>query len=139
MSLYSDIRGALQARALTASGFPSRVSYQGVKFDPNPLFAWARMTLVPNEGRSAVVGAATKLHRGLFIVTLFYPTKGDPGTKPLDDLVNGVAAVFGPGTSLTQGSETVTVDYAERGAFSEDPEWLSEQVTVAYRCFSPNN
>lgn len=139
MSLYSDIRGALQTRALTASGFPSRVQYQGVIFNPDLSFPWARMTLVPSEGRSAVVGAVTKLHRGLFIISLFYPTRDNLGTKPLDDLVNGVAAVFGPGVSLTQGSEIVTIDYAERGAFDENPEWLSEQVTVSYRCFSPNN
>lgn len=142
MSVYTDIRGALQVRAATASGFPAvaQRKYEGRRFTPTTGTTWVRMTLFPSSGRPAVVGGALHLHEGLFQVDLFYPASGDPGTSAVETLGDAVKAVFQPGGSpMTQGSEAVTVRFAERSqVMEEEPDWLRVMVTVGWRCFSSN-
>lgn len=141
MSLYNNIRAALQTRAITAVGFPAAAqrAWEGVSFNPTIGTPWARLMLVPTEGRSAVVGAGTILHRGLFLVDLAYPARDDPGTGDLEAAIDAVKAVFGPGVSLTQGTETVSIEHAERGPVIPTSEWLLVSVSVAWHCYSPNN
>lgn len=141
MSLYTDIRGALETRAITTVGFPpaAQRAWEGIGFKPTIGTPWVRLTLVPTEGRSAVVGAVTKLHRGLFLVDLNYPARDDPGAGDVDIAADAVKAVFGPGVSLTQGTETVSIEHAERGPVIPTSEWLLVSVSVAWHCYSPNN
>lgn len=142
MSVSTDIRGALQVRAATASGFPAsgQRSYEGRTFTPTVGTAWARMTVIPNSERPAVVGAALFLHQGLFQIDLFYPSNASPGTSDIETLGDAVRAVFNPASGgYTQGSETVTTRYVERTkGIEEEADWLKLMITVAWQCYSPN-
>lgn len=97
------------------------------------------MTLFPNVGVPASLGASLYRHEGLFVVELFFPANGDPGTGPIETAVDAVRDVFVPGTPLTQGSETLTIVSASRGPVLEDgPDWLKANINVNWRCFSVN-
>jgi len=139
-TLYQNIRGMLQARAVTASGFPGSAqrAYEGVAFSPTVGTAWARMTLVPTQGRSAVIGGALKAHQGLFLVDLFYPS--GQGTASVESVADAVKAVFAPGDTLTLNGESLRIRYAERNQpLAVEADWISAQVQVGWLCHSPNN
>ncbi len=82
-----------------------------------------------------------KLHRGLFLVEIGYANNGTDGvgTGAAESLADAVKAVFEPGASLTQGSETVTIRYAERAAAVEELDWIRATVTIGWQCFSERN
>lgn len=140
-SLYQNIRGALQNQALTAVGFPAanQVSYEGAEFSSTHGVSWAKLSLMPQRGRSAVIGAAQKLHSGLFQVDIFDPARGGPGTGGTEAKADAVKAVFAPGTVLTLNGERVVIDYSERAAAIITPDWIQVPVTVGWRCYSSNN
>jgi hypothetical protein len=140
MSVSLDIRGALQVRAATATGFPGSAQryYEGLAFTPTIGTPYARMTLFPTQGRAAVIGGALVRHQGLFQVDLFYPA--GLGTGAAETVADAVKAVFIAGLSVTQGSETVTIEYAERAAaIQQNADWLMVPITVGYHCYSINN
>lgn len=142
MSVSQAIRGALQQRAATAVGFPpsNQRAYEGYAFNPTIGTTYARMTVIPSESRPAVVGAATKIHRGLFQIDIFYPAQGNPGTGAAEVLADAVKDVFAVGGSaMSVGGETVTVERVQREQVIQSPEWLQVPVTVYWLCYSPNN
>ena len=144
-TINQDIRGALQIAAAAVSGFPSsaQIAYEGRKFTPTIGTAWARMKYAPASARAAVVGAALIVHRGLFYIELYWPAanEGGPGTGDLESLADAVRAAFRPGNAaLSNGAAAVTIEYAERGDVTEDPDpnWLRCAVTVGWNCYSTN-
>lgn len=144
-SLYQNIRGALQERALTAAGFPgtTKRSYEGVGFNRPASVAgevWARLTLIPASGRPYDVGNGSKRHLGIFQVSLFYAAIGAPGTGPVEALADAVKDVFSPGIFLFKNGERVKIQYAERAQVATDePDWLHCPATVGWECFSRSN
>lgn len=145
MSLSTNIRGALQVRALTAAGFPGAglVAFEGITFSVPPALAgvkYARLTLIPALGRPFDVGNGTKRHSGIFQVSLFFAKAGDPGSGPVEILADAVKAVFPPGAALYQGGEKVRIKYSERAQVAGDePDWLHVPTTVGWECFSSSN
>jgi len=139
MSLYQDIRGVLQVRAATATGFPSSVSYEGVAFtEPTDGSSYARMVMIPASGRAFSVDAGTKDHIGLFRVDIFSPSGA--GTATAESLADAVKDVFEPSTRISLNGTRVFITYSERtGSIFADPEWIQVPVTVAWRAFSSNN
>ena len=139
MSLSVNIRGALQQRAILATGFPAsnQRAFDGVEFNPTNGTAWARLSFLPQTSRAFSVSGAVKEHRGLFQVSLFYPA--GTGTNTGETAADAVKAQFTPGLRLQQGGETIVIDYAELAPSIQEPDWISFPVTVAYRAFSVNN
>lgn len=138
MSLYQDIRGALTARALTASGLPAARAYEGVPSDPTVGTPYVSFTLLPTQERPATLGqAGDTLRQGMFQVSLFYPAGSGTGTA--EAMADTVKGVFVPGTDLTQGSTTVRIRYAERGQVQMQPDFLMVPVTIGWWLHSPTN
>lgn len=141
MSLYQNIRGALQVQAATASGFPAAAkrAYEGVRFvEPSDGSTWVKMTLIPATGRPYSVDGGTKQHTGMFQIDVF--TAPGAGTGAGESLADAIKTVFAPGTRLSLNSEIVIIEYAERASVIDaDPQWLQIPVTVGWRSFSSNN
>lgn len=138
-SLYQNIRGCLQSRALATPGFPARCAFEGALFSSTVGTPWARLTLMPQMGRPYSVSAGLMRHSGLFQVSVFLPAGGGPGTGAAEAIADAVKARFVAGMKLAQGGETVEIEYAERSQAMVEADWISAPVTVGWRCFSPNN
>ena len=139
-TLYQDIRGALQQRAASATGYPpvGQRAYEG-----GPLFSstngtpYARTTLMPTSGRPFEVSGGTKQHAGLFQVDVCVPS--NQGTATAEIAADNVKAMFEPGDVLLKNGEHIVIDYAERGKAMVSPDWIFCPVTVRWRCFSTRN
>ncbi len=90
MSLLSDIRGALQLCAKSATGFPAdnQIKYEGKGFSPTLGTPWARMTLLNNSGQPFSLDGTDRITGGLFQVDLFYPI--NKGTADIDTVADAV-------------------------------------------------
>lgn len=141
-SLYQNIRGVLQTRALATPGFPVSVAFEGKTQSPPAPTAgvtYARLTLMPTRGRPFDVGNGTKRHSGIFLVDVFFASDGDPGTGDVEALADAVKAAMPPGAKLVLNGETVKIDASERSEVLPADGWLHCPVTVTWHCFSRNN
>lgn len=138
MTVSQDIRGAIQERAATASGFPAdpQVHYQGLTFKPTKGVKWARVTVIPSTTRPFDVAAGRRSHVGLAIVTVFIPANGGQGTGLAEIAADNVCAVFPPGARLFQGGERVNITYSERKQAVVEPDWISCPVEIAWTTHS---
>lgn len=136
-TLYQDIRGLLQRRAMTAVGFPADIAPQAVAYNPVPGTPWARMVLTPASGRPFSVSGARIKHVGLFTVTIFQPAKA--GTAAAEVAADNLKAVFRPGDVLHRNNENLAVDYAEVRQIVEETDWVSAPVMIGWTCYSPRN
>lgn len=138
MTVSQDLRGAIQQRAATASGYPGSAQreFEGKLFTPTVGTAWARVTIVPSSIRPFDVSAARRTHRGLAMVTVFIPAAGGAGTGLAEAAADNIRAVFAPGTRLYQGGERVDIEYAERRQAVIEADWISCPVEIAWQAHS---
>lgn len=136
MSLYQNIRGALQTRAATASGFPpvAQRAYENRLFTSTTGVPYARMTLIPSSGRPFSLSGARRYHNGMFQVDIFYPTL--VGTAAAEQVADAVRAVFVPGTKVPLNGDMVLIAYSERHAGLDGKDWLQIPVTIGWSCLS---
>lgn len=137
-TLYQDIRGCLQTRANTATGIPGSAqrAYEGVPFAPTVGTAYIAYTLIPTQERPASLGPSGQtLRQGLFQVSLFYPSGSGTGT--VESIADAVKNVFVAGNTLTQGTTSVRIRYAERGQCTVSADWIQCNVTVAWDLHTP--
>lgn len=137
-TVSQDIRGAIQIRAATASGFPAsgQRAYEGLIFRPTIGTAWAQITIAPSTIRPFDLAAARRTHKGVAIISVHIPTNGGVGTAAAEVAGDNVRAVFAPGTRLFQGSERVDIDFCERKQAIVDPDWISCPVEIAWTAHS---
>lgn len=138
MSLEQDIRGALTARALTASGLPAMHAYEGVPFSPVLQTPYVAFALIPTQERPSSLGpGGLTLKQGLFQISLFYPAGS--GTGAAESAADAVKAAFTPGLSLTQNSNFVRIKYRERAPAKISADWIMVAVTVAWDTHVPTS
>ena len=138
MTIYADIRAALEGRIASVSGVPSAANraWENVKFSPTTGTAWVRMQLVPISRRPLdVTATGLQRHDGLFVVDVFVPSGKGPSAA--DTLADAICTAFEAGTVLTANSQTVQIEYAEidRAAVS-DPPWYQAMVSVKWKAFA---
>jgi hypothetical protein len=138
MTIYQDIRGALQKRASLAQGFPpsGQRDYEGITFRPTIGTTYARMTLIPSSARPPFMDGRVVQHEGLFQVDLFAPGGGSPGSATVEQVADAVRAQFEAGLRLPVNAGKLLIRYAERSGILTQPDWLQISVTIAYRIYS---
>lgn len=136
MSLYADIRGALQLQAASAAGFPAAVDYEGTIFSPTFGIPWARMTLLNNSRLPFSISGRSKINGGMFQVDLFYPV--DKGTEDIDTVADAVVDAFPLDTNLFKGSARIWINYAQRNGLLQQPDSIHAPITISWRCFTSN-
>lgn len=136
MSLYQNIRGALQTRAATATGFPpaNQRAYEGVIFTSTAGVPYVRLSLIPSSGRAFALSGGRRRHLGLFQVDVFYPAA--KGTAAAEVLADAIRDQFKPGIRLPLGSDIVLISYSERAAALFDASWTQIPVTVGWSCLT---
>lgn len=134
MTIHTDIRGAIQTKAATVSGFPASVQYEGRVFDPPKTSTWARITIIPSSERPPVLSGVVMLE-GIAQIDIFTPSKGGPGTNSIETLVDSIKTTFTPGLRIPSASGRVQIRYSERGPLIAEPDWLHIPVSIGYRTY----
>lgn len=135
MSLYQDIRGALQNRLLTVSGLPSSVAYEGVPFKPVQGTPFVEPVFQPINGRPATCGPDHfVLHEGLFNVAVVYPA--GQGTGAAEAMADLIKEAFRAGTVLTLNANQIRTHWAERKAVLHDAGWVRVPVSISWYLYS---
>lgn len=141
MTIYENIRKALQDQAATADDFPAANlrAYENSKFTPPASTsgtAWVAMALKPIEDKPFSVGGDQKLHRGMFLVNVFTPFNEGPAACEV--LVDKIRSVFDPsGRVPADDGLVIYLDYSQRGPAIVDPEWMMIPITIGWRTYSP--
>jgi hypothetical protein len=133
VSLYTEIRGALQARAVATPGFPGALqrAYEGRPFNPTLGTPYAALTLLPTAERPADIAGDQARQDGLFQIGLFYPANAGE-TATLEALADAVRARFTPTLEIERNGVVVVIDYAERGPIIHEGDWMQLPVTIRW-------
>ncbi len=136
MSLYQNIRGALQTRAALAAGFPpaNQRAHEGMVFTSTTGVPYARLSLIPSSARPFALSGQRRQHRGLFQVDVFYPA--NKGTGPAETVADAIRDQFKPGDRIPLGADIVLISYSERAAALFDAAWTQIPVTVGWSCLT---
>jgi len=136
-TISQDIRGALHAQAITASGFPASnlIAEEGMPFTPAEATTWVSISFRPASQRPfSTAGSAIKVHKGTYMINVRCPA--GQGTAAAESLADAIRDVFEPSTKLSLDGAYVVIDYSERTASMPDAEWTMVPVTIGWRCFS---
>lgn len=136
MSIYGDIRAALESHISNVPGIPADRAWQNVRFEPTTGTTWVRMTLTPSRRRPQDVTAnGLQRYDGLFLVDIFAPESNGPG--PAETLADAVVGSFEAGTVLSSGGQTIEIEWAEIStAATDDPPWFQVPVTIKWKAFN---
>lgn len=133
MTVYNDIRTALETQIATVSGIPSanNRAWENVFFRPTSNSPYVRMTLFPTSSRPAVRGPNPQIkHDGLFLVDVVYPI--NEGAAMAETLADNIRAAYTVDDTFTSGSTSVRFNYSERGAGIVDGNWFRVPVTISW-------
>lgn len=134
MSLYQDIRGALQARLATVSGIPA-IAYEALPFKPVRGTPFVACVVAPVSADQATLGDGhVVLHRGTFEVSVVYPS--NKGTGDAEAMADAIKAEFRGGTVLTRNTTQVIIAGAKRSLALIEADWLRIPVSVAWHLHS---
>jgi hypothetical protein len=138
MSIYSNIRVALESNVTNVTGVPSsgNISWENVRFEPTTGSKWIRSTFRPTRRRPLDVTAkGLQRYDGLFLVDIFIPEGGGPSEA--DTLADNVVNSFEAGTILTANGQEVMIEHAEISeALNEDSPWYQVPVTIKWKAFN---
>ena len=130
MSLFQDIRGALQNNLAGVSGIPA-IAWEGVPYSPVVGTPFVEPVLFPTSSIPRTMGAAHLiLHEGLFLVTLVYPAVGGTGT--MEAMADTVKAAYNVSTPLALNSREVRVRSSQRGGVEMDSDWMRLLVSIGW-------
>lgn len=131
MTVFNDIRTALETEIASITGIPASRAWENVVFRPVTGTPFVRMTLAPSASRPAVRGPSPQIrHDGLFLVDVVYPI--NEATASADTLADNIRAAYTVDDTFTSGSTTVRINYAERGPGFIDGNWYRVPVTISW-------
>lgn len=138
MSVYGDIRSALESQVANISGVPSAANraWQNVQFTPTTGTSWIRMTFQPTRRRPQDV-TADGLQRfdGLFLIDIFSPEGNGPAAA--ETLADATVDAFEAGTVLSANGQVLMIEYAEIDrAPNQDSPWFQVPVTIKWKVFN---
>lgn len=139
MSIFADIRYALQTRAVATAGFPGATqrAYEGRAFTPTKGTPYAALTMLPASAAPADINADETRYDGNFQIGLFHPaTAGETAT--IEALADAVRAQFAPPLDLERNGTVVRILAAERGPILHDGDWMQLPVTIRWVCIAPD-
>ena len=107
----SLIRKALEKK-LAALSPNIATAYENVSFTPVAGTPYQRITLMPNDPDNSQMGSASYIARGIFQVTLCYPTQTGPASAETQAQI--VQAHFKRGTALAESGIFVVVTHTPK-------------------------
>ena len=100
MSIYNDIRAALESHLANTAGLPTGIAYENVSFEPQTGTSFLKVSFVPTSRRPAVRGfkSTTTVIKVSFRVFCYTPEGNGPATA--DDIANKVMTAFEATTDI---------------------------------------
>ena len=133
MSVYNNIRAALEVKLSQISGIP-RIIYQNTSFNPATGTPCVTCTLFPTSRRPAEVGTNPfNRYQGIFSVTVHTPES--VGTKQNQDICNLILAAYPITHDLTHNGQIVRVEYVEQGASFRDSPWFLTPINIGWYAY----
>lgn len=139
MSIYNDIRAALETKLSTTSNLPT-ISYENLTFQPTTGTSFIKTSFQPVLRRSAVMGLnPQQRYLGVFRCLCYTPENIGPGLA--DQYANTVISAFDATTDISftnSSNETiiVSIDYAERDSGFLDSPWYYVPVNIGWYIFA---
>ena len=140
MSIYNDIRAALESHLASTSGLPSGIAYENVSFEPQTGTSFLKVAFVPTSRRPAVRGLnPQQRYQGVFRVFCYTPEGNGPANA--DDIANKVITAFDATTDISftnSDAETfiVSIDYADRDNGFVDSPWYYTVVNIGWYIYN---
>lgn len=136
MSLYTDIRGALNTRLEEAASDLPEIAWEGMYYRPRVGVPYMQVSMVPAVITMESMGPAGLFrHEGSYEVTLVYPS--DEGTANVELMADTIRAAFRAGDTLElSGTPVVRVLRAERGQVVDDVDWIRVNVSVRWYTYT---
>ena len=140
MSIYNDIRAALESHLSDTAGLPSGIAYENVSFDPQVGTSFLKVSFVPTSRRPAVRGLSPQQrYQGVFRVFCYTPEGNGPATA--DDIANKVMTAFEATTSISftnadNDTFKVSIDYSERDTGFVDTPWYYTVVNIGWYIYN---
>jgi len=138
MTLYTNIRAALESNIAGITGIPSSSNraWESVFFERTTGTAYVRMTLQPTGNEPAVMGPSPQQHyRGLFRIDVYAPI--NEGPLEADALADNIRAAFNVDTDLTSGGVSVRIRKSERLSSGMESPWYIVPVQVSWYTYQP--
>lgn len=127
-TFHSNIRAAFRQKLLTLANVPAQ-AWEGRPFQPvkGTPFVSESVRAISSVVRALGLGG-TIAHTVTGNFTFHYPA--GKGTNDIDGMVGSTLALFRPGTILSYGNDSATVQQAERTAVSQEPDWINVTVII---------
>jgi hypothetical protein len=139
MSVYDDIRAALETRLATTPSIPT-IFYENGYHKPVTGTPHIVPRFIPTSRYPAVRGLSPQhRYQGVFQLMLKFPERQGPG--PSQELVNTLITRFDSTTDLSFTNSDpqtiyVTIDYSEQmGAYNETP-WYITPLNIHWYCYN---
>ena len=139
MSIYNDIRSALETKLSNIAGIPT-VAYENVSFSPTTGTPYINLRFVPVLRQPAVRGLnPQQLYNGFLNVYCYAPEGNGP--RAAEDIAEKVLDAFEATTDISYTNpqnETiiVSIEYAERGMGVLDSPWYSIPVDIGWYIYA---
>lgn len=129
MSLYTDIRGALQSRLAATPGIPA-IAYEGIRYTPVVGTPYVAPVFLPaGNGGPRTTGGYIR-HEGSFEVSLVYP--GGNGTGLAEAMADTIKERFKVTDTATVGATVVRFRFAERRQALIDTDWIRIPISIGW-------
>lgn len=134
MSIYDDIRAALETKLSNTTGIPS-IAYENVKFEPTTGTSFVRCQLVPAIRRPAVrFTNPQQEYTGSFLVMCYVPENQGPNAA--DTLANTIIDEFDATTDINDAGIILSIRYAERRPGYNQSPWYVVPVDISWYIYN---
>ncbi len=141
MTIYKDIRAALETRLANTVGLPSGIEYEAVSFEPTANTSYLQVALVPTLRVPAVVGTNPQMrYQGVFRVFCYIPNGSGPAQA--ETMAQIVLEAFDATTDISYTNLSgktiiVSVDYADVNlGVTENTSWYYIPVNIGWHIYS---
>ena len=141
MSIYKDIRAALETRLAGVAGLPSGIQHEAVSFEPTANTSYLEVVLVPTLRVPAVRGPNPQMrYQGVFRVFCYIPSGSGPAEA--ETMAQLVLEAFDATTDIsytnTDGDTIiVSIDYADvNSGVTEGNSWYYIPVNIGWYIYS---
>jgi hypothetical protein len=130
MSIYSDIRTALETRLYNTSNIPV-VAWENVDYSPTTGTPFIKFQFQPTSRRPAVRGTNPQMrYQGL--VTLLVHQPENEGPINTEELVDDLVSRFDATTDISYNGIFVRIEYTERQNSYLSKPWYVTPIRIAW-------
>ena len=127
-SINDKIRAILETRLSGISGIPD-IAWENVKYSPTTGQPFVQPIFIPTQQRPAVRGTNPVIrYQGIFSVYCYSPEGNGPSAA--DDLADLIINNFPPTADLTDSTNYVTLEFAQRQQGTLKSPWYIVPVDI---------